>query len=255
MKTIVVFNQKGGVGKTSTVLNVAAELSTQKKKRVLTLDLDAQCNLTSFCGIRDPEKSVLDWLELKADFATVVQKTKYCDIIPAIDELHYSLLKFAAIPTFVIRLRDLIAAIPHDDYDFLLIDCPPAVNQLTAAALVAADYVLIPTEAEYFSASGVEKIAETIEQVKSMNEKLKVLGILLVKYNRRRTLTGNLEDLLTSASKGLFGCDVLSSKIRFTVDIPASQAAGLSVRDYKEKSKAVEEYSALVSEILNIIKE
>ena len=206
MKTIVVFNQKGGVGKTSTVVNLMAEFSTEKKKKVLAIDLDAQCNLTSFCGVRETEKSVLHWLLHSANLEEVIVRTNYGDLIPAEEALQLELLRFASIPAFVIRLRDLIGAIPAGKYDYILIDCPPTVNQLTAAALVAGDYVSIPTEAEFFSAAGVGKIADTIEQIKPLNQNLKALGVLLVYiYGRtsqsHRVIAGHLKVILKSCQK------------------------------------------------------
>ena len=249
MKTIVIFNQKGGVGKTSTVVNLMTEFSTVKKKRVLGIDLDAQCNLTSFCGVREPKKSVLNWLLHTAKLDDVIVHTNYGDIIPAEEALQLELLRFASIPAFVIRLRDLINSIPTKKYDYIFIDCPPTVNQLTAAALVAADYVLIPTEAEYFSAAGVGKIADTIEQIKPLNPNLKVLGVLLVKYNPRRVLTHALEERLVTATNELLHCSVLNSRIRFTVDIPAAQATGISARAYKQSGNAAQDYAALADEI------
>lgn len=253
MKTIVVFNQKGGVGKTSTVVNLMAEFSTEKKKKVLAIDLDAQCNLTSFCGVRETEKSVLHWLLHSANLEEVIVRTNYGDLIPAEEALQLELLRFASIPAFVIRLRDLIGAIPAGKYDYILIDCPPTVNQLTAAALVAGDYVLIPTEAEFFSAAGVGKIADTIEQIKPLNQNLKALGVLLVKYNPRRVLTRALEERLVEATKELLHCGVLDTRIRFTVDIPAAQATGLSARAYRPSGNAAQDYAALTNEILKEI--
>lgn len=253
MKTIVIFNQKGGVGKTSTAVNLAAELKNTKKK-ILLIDLDAQCNLSIFCGMREPIQSVCEWLLQTSPFKGVVSETPYGDLIPASDMLNIELLHFASIPAFVIRLRDLLKAIPTDNYDYVLIDCPPTVNQLTAAALVAADYVLIPTEAEFFSADGVGKIAETIEQVKPLNPQIKVLGVLLVKYNSRRVLTRALEEKLINSTRDLLDCDVFNTHIRFTVDIPAAQASGLSAREYKSTSNAATDYANLVNEIISKIK-
>lgn len=254
MKIIVIFNQKGGVGKTSTVVNLMAELK-RKNYKVLALDLDAQCNLSVFCGVREPQLSVRDWLLQTTPFGNIVRETRYGDLIPASDTLQVELLRFASIPAFVIRLRDLLRAIPANAYDYVLIDCPPTVNQLTAAALVGSDYVLIPTETEFFSADGVGKIAETIEQVKPLNPVLKVLGVLLVKYNPRRVLTRALEDKLVNATNALLGCDVFDTRIRFTVDIPAAQASALSARDYKAGCNATADYEALADEIIERIGE
>lgn len=254
MKTIVVFNQKGGVGKTSTVINLMAEF-TGSKERVFAIDLDAQCNLTSFFKVNQPKYSVLSWLLQKAKYDDVIVKTAYGDLIPAEEALQLELLRLASIPAFIIRLRDLISAIPEQQYDYVLIDCPPTVNQLTAAALVASDYVLIPTEAEYFSAAGVGKIAETIEQILPLNPELKALGVLLVKYNPRRVLTRALENKLEEETSNLLHCGVLKTRIRFTVDIPAAQASGLSAKEYKQSSNAAKDYAVLAKEIKTKIRE
>lgn len=105
-----------------------AEFSTEKKKKVLAIDLDAQCNLTSFCGVRETEKSVLHWLLHSANLEEVIVRTNYGDLIPAEEALQLELLRFASIPAFVIRLRDLIGAIPAGKYDYILLDCPPTVK-------------------------------------------------------------------------------------------------------------------------------
>lgn len=252
MKTIVVFNQKGGVGKTSTVANLMAELKL-RNYAVLGIDLDAQANLTAFNDIRNPERTVRDLLLNTCSVDDVTITRKYGDVIPSDTSLQNELLRFASMPAFVIRIRDIVKSL-SSSYDAILIDCPPAVNQVTAAALVAADYVIVPTEAEYFSAAGIEQLAQTIEQVKPLNPNIKVLGILLVKYQNRRTLTKNIESVLSDNVKAFLDCNVFNSKIRFTVDIPSSQACGLSVRDYKRDSKATDDYASLADEILKGVK-
>ncbi len=252
MKTLVVFNQKGGVGKTSTVANLMAEL-TARGQRVLAIDLDAQCNLTAFCGLKYDSYSVLDWLlNDKISVERIICKSKYADIIPSDERLQVEMLKFASMPAFVIHIKNLIAKLKN--YDFVLIDCPPTVNQLTAAALVAADYVLIPTELEYFSATGIEKLADTVNQVKPLNPQLKVLGILIVKYNANRKLSKALEEKFAAATNALLECSLFKTKIRFTVDVPSSQAMGKSVKDYKANSNAAIDYNNLVEELWETIK-
>lgn len=248
MQTIAIYNRKGGVGKTSTVINLTAELR-RRGKSVLDIDLDAQCNLTTFYGADAAEKTVSDWLKKTAALQDVAVTARYGDLIPASRMLEAELLNFAAVPAFVIRIRELLAAIPKKKYDYVLIDCPPAVNQLTAAALVAADKVLIPTEAELFSVNGVGNIAEIIEAVKPLNPKLRVVGVLLVKYNPRRILTGKAENKLIEATRELLGSKVLQTKIRFTVDIPAAQASGAACYEYNPKSNGATDYAALADEI------
>ena len=109
---IAVSSGKGGVGKTSTVINLMSEF-TARGKKVLAVDLDAQRNLTTFCGVREPEKTVIDWLTLKGEFDEIAQKKKYGDLIPADRALETELLRFASMPAFVIRIRDLLSNIPQ----------------------------------------------------------------------------------------------------------------------------------------------
>lgn len=252
MRTIVVFNQKGGVGKTSTVANLMAEFK-RNNLSVLGIDLDAQANLTAFNSIVNPSKTVREVLLNECTLEDAVETCKYGDVLPADAVLQTELLRFASMPAFVIRLRDLLKPLASA-YDAVLIDCPPVVNQVTAAALVAADYVIVPAEAEYFSAVGVEMIANTINEVKPLNPDIKVLGVLLVKYQQRRTLTRALESVLCDQTQAALGCAVFDTRIRFTVDIPASQASGKSVRDYRPGSKATDDYQALAAQILKEIK-
>jgi chromosome partitioning protein len=249
-KTICVFNQKGGVGKSTTTSNVMAVM-TGLGKRVLGIDIDAQGHLTKFCGIDcENENTVLEMFKDAATFTETVKNTKYGDVLPCDRNLQMHVLSFAADANFPFRIKEIAAEVGKY-YDYIFIDCPPAVNQMTTAALVASDYVIIPTEAEYFSMDGVNEIANTLAQVKkNLNQSLKVLGLLLVKYNQRRTLTQELENLLKGAAQKLFKCNVFDTKIRFTVDIPASQALRQSLHDYKASCAAAEDYDKLVQEII-----
>lgn len=252
MKTIVIFNQKGGVGKTSTVVNLMAEL-TNAGKKVLAFDLDGQGNLTRFLQAPTEDRNTIRELLLKeATFSETVQQTKYGDIVPSDEALQGELLRFASMPAFILSLKNIVKNL--GGYDFVLMDCAPSPNQITVAALVAADYTIIPTEAEYFSADGVAKLHNTIEQVKQLNADLKVLGLLIVKYNGRRSLTAHIEKVLNDAAKKVFNSKVFNTKIRFTVDIPSSQALHLSASDYKSNSKVAIDYKNLTKEILGDIK-
>ena len=251
MKSIVIFNQKGGVGKTTTVANIMAEM-TARGKKVLALDLDAQGNLTRFLDVRtDGQNTVRELLLKDATFEETVVHTKYGDLIPSDEALQGELLRFASMPAFIISIRTLITKLTQ--YDIILMDCAPSPNQLSAAALVATDYVIIPTEAEYFSADGVKKIAETINQVRQMNSTLDIMGLLVVKYNQRRSLTKTFESVLEKQAKDLLGSRVFESEIRFTVDIPTSQALHLSVSDYKKNCGAADDYRQLTDEILRLM--
>lgn len=225
---------------------------TARGKKVLALDLDAQGNLTRFLDVRtDGQNTVRELLLKDATFEETVVHTKYGDLIPSDEALQGELLRFASMPAFIISIRTLITKLTQ--YDIILMDCAPSPNQLSAAALVATDYVIIPTEAEYFSADGVKKIAETINQVRQMNPTLDIMGLLVVKYNQRRSLTKTFESVLEKQAKDLLGSRVFESEIRFTVDIPTSQALHLSVSDYKKNCGAADDYRQLTDEILRLM--
>lgn len=254
MKSIMIFNQKGGVGKSTTTGNLMAELS-KRGKRVLGIDLDGQGHLTKFLGIDTTDRNtVLELLKKEAKFLETVAKTGYGDIVPSDSALQSNMLVFAQDPLFLYRIRDMLAEL-ENVYDFILLDCPPAVNQVTMAALIAVNYLIIPTEAEKFSIDGVKEIIETVRTVKSMpNQSLKVLGLLITKYHGRRILTRNAEQVLVSVAKTHFDSKVFNTKISFMSDIPYSQAQNLSVSDFKPKSKSAKEYSDLTDEILKELK-
>ncbi len=246
MKVISVVNQKGGVGKTTTVSNLLAYF-TEHGNKVLGIDIDSQGHLTKLCGINtDGRNTILEILQHKANFAdTIVNTELFGDIIAADRNLGLSVLQLASSPETMFGIKELLEQC-DDFYDYVIIDCPPAVNVITVAALVASDYVLIPSEAEYFSLDGVTELAQTINSVrKRINPTLKVLGILLVKYSTQRKLTKEVVELLQNAGQKIFQADVLPVKIRATVDIPQAQRYQQSIFAYKPTSKVAKEYAEL----------
>jgi len=246
----VVINQKGGVGKTTTAINLTAGLN-QLGKRVLGIDLDAQGHYTKFMGINTANKNtIVELMNEEATFTEVVIKTKYGDIIPADNNLSAFLSTLALNPNAVFLIKDWLEKVV-ENYDYVVIDCPPAINQLTAAALVAGDRVIIPSEAEYLSVDGVTLIADSISAAqKRLNPNLAVEGILLVKYQARRGLTAEVEEFLKKVAKNKFNSKVFKTKIRNTVDIPASQGFRQSVCDYSPKSNASKDYADFINEVL-----
>lgn len=254
MKSIMIFNQKGGVGKSTTAGNLMAEF-TKKRKRVLGIDLDGQGHLTKFLGIDTTDRNtVLELLKKEAQFTETVVKTKYGDVLPSDSALQNNMLVFAQDPLFLYKIRNLLREL-ESLYDVVLIDCPPAVNQVTMAALIAVNYLIIPTEAEKFSIDGVKEIIETVRSVKSeLNKDLKVLGLLITKYQGRRIMSRTAEQLLETVAKNYFDSKLFKVRISFMSDIPYSQANNLCVSDYKPKCKSAKEYLELAEEIMKEVK-
>lgn len=245
MKTIALLNQKGGVGKSTTVVNLM-DYFTRAGKRVLGIDIDSQGHLSKLCSVNtDGENTVKELLSGEATFAETVKQTRFGDVIPADNNLQLAILQFAMLPDFMYSIKDILEG-QAQNYDIVLIDCPPGINVITVSALVATDYVIIPSEVEYCSLDGVTQLADTINQVKRRtNPALKVLGILLVKYNARRKLTHALEEVLESKGKEIFNASVLPIKVRNSVDIPVAQALKKSIFEYKPNSAVAQEYKEL----------
>ena len=254
MKVIAIFNQKGGVGKSTSAANLMAEF-TRRGRTVLGVDTDPQAHLTKFLLKGVADVTICELLGGEAKFMDVGQGTAYGDIIPSDRSLATRLRAIADDPSFIFRLRQILGEV-CDTYDYAIIDCPPSVNQLTVAALVASDYVLIPTEAEYFSTDGVYEISRTISQVrdsKYLNPTLKVAGIFFTRYRSNLTITRDIGSVVERAAGELFGSHVMKTRIPNTCDVPESQAARKALADYKATSKAAYAYRELADELLEEI--
>lgn len=252
--TIAIFNQKGGVGKSTTASNLMASLSA-KSKRVLGIDIDAQGHLTKFCAIStDNENTIMELLSKQASFADTVKHTRFGDVLPCDRNLQMYIKEFSEDINNIFLLQELIEEI-GEQYDFIIIDCPPNANQITTSALVASNYVIVPTEAEYFSLDGVSEISLTLGKVKKkLNPSLKVLGVLLVKYQPRRSLTKQMELFMTKLASEYLDCKLFTAKINYGVAIPSSQALKQSIFEYDSRSKAAQSFDAFADEVIEGVK-
>jgi len=250
-KVIAIANQKGGVGKTTTAINLGGALA-QLGKRVLCLDLDPQANLTVGLGIdlNTVDKNIANVLvepEVSLDSIIRPTKTKNVDVAPATLELSAAEVELFNAIGREMALRDNITPEIAQRYEYIIIDCPPTLGLLTLNALVAANGVIIPVQTQYYALKGVAALLRIIKTVQSrLNPELKVLGLLPTFYDSRTILARDMLDSL----KDLGEHQVFETVIRQSVKIGEAPTAGVPITEYDKKSDAAKAFVDLAREVV-----
>ncbi|MGD8514435.1 MAG: AAA family ATPase [Granulosicoccaceae bacterium] len=248
-RIFAIANQKGGVGKTTTCVNLAASLAVTKK-RVLLIDMDPQGNATMGAGVdkHEAELTVCDVLLGEANIASTIQRSEEVglDVVPANSDLTAAEIALMNIEHRERMLREALAPV-LDNYDYVLIDCPPSLNMLTLNALTAADGVLIPMQCEYYALEGLSALVETIEKLRAtVNPRLRIEGLLRTMYDPRNRLASDVSKQLI----GHFGDTVYRTMVPRNVRLAEAPSHGLPVLLYDRYSRGAVAYLALAGEIL-----
>jgi chromosome partitioning protein len=245
-RILAIANQKGGVGKTTTTVNLAASLAATKR-RILLVDLDPQGNATMGLGIdkHELEFSIYDAL-VDDSFDIQKSETSGCDILPSNSDLTAAKVEMLSMMMKEQRLKHQLKKVSAN-YDYVLIDCPPALNILTVNALTAADSILIAMQCEYYALEGLSDLLSSIEQIKNaVNPQLEIEGILRTMYDPRISLTMEVSNQLAEH----FGDKLYRSVIPRNIKLAEAPSYGLPVMHYDRQSKGALAYLALAGEML-----
>ncbi len=245
-----IINQKGGVGKSTTSVNLSATLG-EKGQKVLLIDLDPQGNSTSGLGIeksQNKEHDIYNGLlnEEPAETLIIETNTEGVFLIPATIQLAGAELDLAPVMAREHRLKAVIEPI-KDDFDFIIIDCPPSLGLLTINALTAADQLLIPIQCEYYALEGVSKLLDSMKMVKThLNPQLKIFGVLMTMFDSRTSLSKQV----VKEVRDFFGPQVFNVEIPRTIKLSEAPSYGQAITSYDPSGKGAASYRELAEEVI-----
>lgn len=249
-RVIAVANQKGGVGKTTTAINLSACLA-EKGQKVLAIDMDPQGNMTSGLGIDkdEVEKNIYDLMIGQAGVDEVLQKEaiENLDVIPTSIDLSAAEIELIGVDDKEFIIRNAVQPI-KDDYDYIIIDCPPSLSMLTINAMTTADSVLVPIQCEYYALEGLSQLIHTVELVKDrLNEKLEIEGVVFTMYDARTNLSlqvvENVKDNLQQ--------NIYKTIIPRNIRLAEAPSYGMPINKYDPKSAGCDSYMRLADEVMN----
>lgn len=256
-KVLICANQKGGVAKSTSVVNLGIGLA-RKGKRVLLIDNDPQGSLTEALGYPEPDKlettlaNVMEWVLNEEDFdlsAGILHHEEGIDLMPANIELSGVETSLVGIMSSETTLKEYIEMI-SDDYDYIMVDCSPNLGQLTLNALVAADEIIIPVQAAYLPLKGLEQLLRTISRVKrKMNPKLDIRGILITMVDYRTNFAKDITEVLYEHYGN--NIHIFDEVIPFSVKAAEASAEGVSIYSYDGKGKVAAAYEKIVEEVVS----
>ncbi|MBU0278416.1 MULTISPECIES: ParA family protein [unclassified Gemella] len=249
MKVLAVCNQKGGVGKTTTAINLAASLASLKKK-VLMIDTDPQANATSGIGIdkNDVEKSIYSVLVDEVNINTAIKPTSYdnLDIVPSSIELAGAEVELVSVISREQRMKNSISEL-ESSYDYIIIDCPPSLGLITLNSLTAADGVIIPVQTEYYALEGLSQLMNTFNIVrKHLNSTLEIFGVLLTMTDSRT----NISSQVSEEVRKYFKEKIFDTIISRTVRLSEAPSFGEPIIEYAKSSTGAKQYLALAKEVI-----